>query len=559
MSRFFQSVVSPLAQTFFVKSNMTQGASSLFLGEVDLFFSQKSASRGVTVEIRTVINGYPSSEVLPFARKHLTSAQVNTSETSTTATTFRFDNPIKLLTETEYALVVIPDAADPDYILYTSVVGEEDIATGIAVNQDWGDGVLFTSTNNSAWKSQQSEDLKFTLKRYEFTSTSGHVNLIPNDVEFFQMTGVVGEFRHGEPVYAEKGPSTAATVSGSTVTIGNNTPGFVEGDYIVLRRGAEVFASRIVSLVTGQSQTTIEMEGPAFSLTSDTSTQSLTAHLAVGGIVTHYDKRTGIDLYLSESSAREGAIFEDDDVVRGFATEAYGTISSVVNKPISFIQPIVFTSNGTKTLTSLQAYDGEAFDQNLTTSDNNYLLGQQRYINSKSNDNGAESDFVIRVNMSNNGFTRATPIVDHDLSMIHAYKYEITDQPDSSSYVAKEVFLQDDMSAQGFKVLLSAYRPIGTVVDVYARFRFITNMEAKSDWILLENDSPSLYSNTFDVYDYRDFVYDLDEDAYPTEFTSFQIKIVLRHATNDELGNIDVDPTENVFPHINDYRAIALT
>jgi hypothetical protein len=438
-------------------------------------------------------------------------------------------------------------------------VGENDIATGLSVNQDWGDGVLFTSTNNSAWKSQQSEDLKFGLKRYEFTSTTGYVNLVPNDVEFFTVSGVVGEFDHGETVYAEKSLSVSATLAGSTVTIGSNTPGFVEGDHILLKRGAESFVSKIVSLVEDQSVTTIQMEGPAFSLTSATEGQSLTADLVVGGVVTQYNKRTGTELYLKESSARSGAVFEANTTVYGFTSEAYGTIESIDNKPLSFIQPIVFASNGTRTATSLQAYDGSTFDQNLTTSDNNYLLDQQRYINSKSNDGGADSDFVIRVNLENSGYTRTTPIVDHDLSMIHGYTYMITDQSTSSSYVAKEVFLQDDMSAQGFKVLLSAYRPIGTVIDVYARFRFITNMEAKSDWILLDNSSSSLFSNTFDVYDYRDFSYDLDEDTYATEFTSFQIKIVLRHATTQELGNLDVTPSENVFPHINDYRAIALT
>lgn len=559
MSRFYQSTISPLAQTFFVKRNMTQGASCLFLGEVDLYFNSKSTKSGVTLEIRSVVNGYPTSEVLPFARKRLSPEEIATSETGATATIFRFDNPVKLLVETEYALVVIPDANDPDYILYTAVVGETDLTNGQAITRDWGDGALFTSTNNSAWKPQQTEDLKFRLRRYEFTSDIGYVNLIPNDVEYFTISNTVNKFKNDEVAYIESGNSVSASLSGTSVNIGTNTPGFAEGDYILLERGSENFVSKIDSIVEAPSNTVVQMEGTAWTLTSATSGDPLTAKLAVAGIVTYYDKRTATELHLKESSARTGALFAANTTITGFTSGATATIDSIDNKEISYIQPSIFTNNGSKTATSIHSYDGTTFDQNLTTVDNNYLTGQQRYINSKSNDGGADNDFVVRVFMNNNGYTKSTPLVDHDLSILHAYSYDIDDTDESSSYVAKEVILQDDMAAAGLKVLLSAYRPIGTMIDVYARFKYITNQEQKSDWVLLENNSLNLYSNPADVYDYRDFVYDLDEDTYTTEFISFQIKIVLRHATTAELGNVDLVPTKNIFPHLNDYRAIALT
>lgn len=559
MTTFYQSLVTPLAQTFFVKRTMAQGASCLFLANMDLFFNAKSSTRGITVEIRTVVNGYPTSEILPFATKRLTASDIVTSTNGAAGTTFTFDNPIKLLVETEYAIVVIPDANDPDYILFTSVTGSEDLSTQTAITQDWGDGVLFTSTNNSAWKSQQTEDLKFTLRRYEFNSTTGYVNLIPKDVEFFTISDTVNEFIGDEIVYSESGVSESATLAGREVSFANNTPGFVNGDYIVLDRGGEVFVSKITSLVEGSPTDTVKMEGDAYTLTGATANSALTATLAVGAKASFYDKETATRLYAKESSARAGLIFAANTTVKGFISGATATIDSVDNKAISYIQPIVFTNDGDKTETNIQSFDSTAFDQNLTLQDNNYLLGTQRYINSKSNDNGDNSDFVIRVNMDNNGFTRATPIVDTELSMIHGYRYKIEDDITSSSYVSKEVVLQEDMGAVGLKVLLSAFRPIGTMVDVYARFKYLTDVETKSDWILLDNNSSTLFSNSSDVYDYRDFSYDLDEDTYSTEFISFQTKIVMRHATSQELGNASVIPNVNTFPHINDYRAIALT
>ena len=112
---------------------------------------------------------------------------------------------------------------------------------------------------------------------------------------------------------------------------------------------------------------------------------------------------------------------------------------------------------------------------------------------------------------------------------------------------------------------MSAYRPAGTFIDVYARFIYPQNIEQVSDWIKLNSDSAELYSNTSNTRDYREFEYNLDEDTYTTEYRSFQLKFVLRHGvigTGNELDTPELEsivPDLNLFPHIYDYRAIALT
>ena len=84
--------------------------------------------------------------------------------------------------DSEYTFVVIPDANSPEYLIYTSKVGETSLSQGstaksVAVTNDWGDGALFTSTNDSAWRSYQDEDLKFTINRHDFVS-EGSVELV---------------------------------------------------------------------------------------------------------------------------------------------------------------------------------------------------------------------------------------------------------------------------------------------------------------------------------------------------------------------------------------------
>ena len=59
---------SPLAQTFMVENNPEATTIGRFLTSVDVYFGAKDDTLPVTMEIRTVANGYPSNKILPFSR-----------------------------------------------------------------------------------------------------------------------------------------------------------------------------------------------------------------------------------------------------------------------------------------------------------------------------------------------------------------------------------------------------------------------------------------------------------------------------------------------------------
>jgi len=169
----------------------------------------------------------------------------------------------------------------------------------------------------------------------------------------------------------------------------------------------------------------------------------------------------------------------------------------------------------------------------------------------------------------------SSPIIDNELSMLNCYQYKITDVPTTTSnWITKEVILNEEIVADDLEVFLSAYRPAGTIVDVYARFVYPENVDTPSDWYLLSNLDPDLYSNVSNTKDYREFHYQLLKegssgnglaDISGWQYESFQLKIVLRHATTGvtgELGSPELNtivPDINIFPHVYDYRAIALT
>jgi hypothetical protein len=599
----------PLAQTFFVKQGMARGATTVFLSEIDIFFKGRGdqedgdtmadvTSNGVTIEVREVINGYPSSATIPFGRKHLDPSEVLVSQNGSVATTVEFDNPLRLNIEKEYAFVVFPDANDPNYLVFTSKVGETDLNTGVSVTQDWGDGVLFTSTNNRAWQSYQDEDVKFTARRLEFSTNTGSIDFVPKKHEFFTVSNNVRDFINDEWVYALKadteeyvagwnaysianpiadlGPQdvlqVGATLDAQTVTIPETTTDIYEGSYVLITQGTKRHISRVLNITTNATSTVLILQTPPAANLDPDSTATATIQLIVAGKVSYYNDRRPEILHLKESSVSADWRFAANDNLIGFDSAATATIQSVDDIPVSYFQPQIYQSNSSKTSTEykFKNNDGSGTYRSIPSNDATYLTNGIRYVASESNIKDSTNDidsqpFVVRVAMTNNDFRATSPIVDFDLSRLNAYQYQLTDVADTTSaYVSKKVILQEDIDAVGLKVLLAAYRPPGTMVEVFGRFTYPANAENNSDWIKLNVTSKgeTLYSNASNIRDYREFEYDLDEATYSDEFSSFQIKIVMRHATTEELaaqGLSNITPDIHLFAHVFDYRAIALT
>ncbi len=161
----------PLAQSFIIEE-----ADGSFITSVDTFFSTKSTTIPVRAEIRKMVNGYPSTKLIPFAQKYLNPGDVNTSTDGTTATTFTFDSPVYLQEGIEYCLVLYSDSTD--YNVYVARLGDKVIGGDRTVSKQPASGVLFKSANNRTWQPDQMEDLKYTLKKAVFdTTASGTLTL----------------------------------------------------------------------------------------------------------------------------------------------------------------------------------------------------------------------------------------------------------------------------------------------------------------------------------------------------------------------------------------------
>lgn len=119
----------PLAQTFTVDDN-----TGIFITKCDVFFRTKDdMDVPVNFSIRTVVNGTPTTKMVPETEVILDPSDVNVSSDGSFATTFQFKSPVYLEPEQEYAIVLLSNSAK--YEVYISRVGENDLITDSFVGQ----------------------------------------------------------------------------------------------------------------------------------------------------------------------------------------------------------------------------------------------------------------------------------------------------------------------------------------------------------------------------------------------------------------------------------------
>ena len=96
----------PLAQSFLVNAD-SLFESGIFITSGELFFKTKDDEIPVTVQIRTMRDGIPTQEVVPFGETKIKPEDINLSDDGSAVTTFKFDTPVYLQSGHEYAIVLL--------------------------------------------------------------------------------------------------------------------------------------------------------------------------------------------------------------------------------------------------------------------------------------------------------------------------------------------------------------------------------------------------------------------------------------------------------------------
>ena len=253
----------PLAQSFLVDED-----GGTFLTSVDIYFNAKDSNIPISMQIRTMENGYPTTTILPFSDTTINPADVQISETGAIATKFTFRAPVFIPQSVEHCFVLFSDSNE--YQVWISRMGELDISGDRTISEQPYAGVLFKSQNATTWTADQYEDMKFIINRARFDNSGatritlnnspldigngGKIVLSNDPVITFQpelqlvMNSTTLPFTIGARVYQK-----TTLAEGTIVGVGSSTSGVIltindiSGIWAAGSNTGGVIANRVVS------------------------------------------------------------------------------------------------------------------------------------------------------------------------------------------------------------------------------------------------------------------------------------------------------------------------
>ena len=523
----------PLAQTFFVE-DMPGG---MFITSADIFFrsiSSEENNNGITLQIREVVNGVPGTTIVPNGQVHMRRSACYTSTINVdgsveyASTNFKFKNPVHLNNNTEYCMVLVPDANDPGYEVWIGELGGTEVGTTTRITKQAHSGVLFTSANNRSWSAHQSEDLMFVLRRAKFdvnkdfilNTTNKNTDWIKVDHSTWNDTVTGGliptpKFDRGDVIH------------GFTFLISNGGSGYASAPTVSINNGGGSGATATATL-TGGVVTSVTItnfgtgytENPTISLSGGTPTTEAVISARLNRAIHKFFDR-GYSTYEFEVT---NGYFTVGDRVSNSTTDV--EIAEINDRAVSahVIQASSINPDdrGTITpqiaLTASTATSANNTYSNVTLQDT-VELSEEKTIYSYSNEHRdflgnktAKLQFTLRT-ASNN----VAPMIDLSsldmLALVNDINYptvaeEVTTGGNANSkYISRQVILAEGQDAEDFKVYLDNIIPTGTAVEVYAKLQ---NAEDDAEflneitWKKLEvDDQPFVATQGLAEYSYK--------------------------------------------------------
>ena len=506
--------LDPLAQTFLVDK-----AGGIMVTKLDVFFYTKDPEIPVKMEIRTVLNGYPTNTIVPFAEKVLNPSSVNLSADASVATTFEFDTPVFLNQGREYAIVL--KSASQEYRVFISRLGENQIGTTQRISKQPTLGSMFKSQNGSTWESSQLDDLMYTMYRAKFdTNVTG---------TFIATNADLPTKRLQNPIY---------TTTGSNVlTIEHKNHGIAEGGKV------EIVTMDSTS-VNGVPNSEIIGEHYIDNVEQDRYTITVTTAATADG-------NSGGYVAISEDKKMD--IFQPSiNVIRFPDTNVAWAAKLTTSKSLA----------GTESPYNIDS------SYRAILANENYTLSAPHCVASPVNEtlhlSGGKSFFIRGVlttvadNVSpmidltrmslvtvNNRIDnpQATTGIDSGKNRVVNFVDE-TDALDCSAlarYITKKIALKD--TSEALKIMFTGNRPDGSIIEVYYKTQ-APGDDSNFDelpWVHATPENVPL--TTEDATRFEDFEY-LDDNL--TAFKYFAVKIVMKSENSSKV------------PRVRDFRAIAL-
>jgi len=513
--------INPLSQTFLVDRN--ENPNGVYASSIDIFFSGVDATLPVTLQLRPVVNEFPSSSaILPFSEVTLNASEVTANSTapsaatSSTYTRFTFESPVYLYPD-EYAVVLT--SSSPAYSVHVANLGETvKNTTDTKVSQQPFVSAFYQPQNSSVWKANVEKQMMFKVNRCNFDTGSHSVYLSSNaeplsgntagiNYDVFKLSTSELTFSNTSIAYSFKGIDQSKTVESDA-----NRTAQIDSSW------TSFSANRNITLTT-QKKTV-----------SPLSTTGLTTYSAnnvyLRAIMTSNDSKVSpaidtsrINLITVENQVNRGSIANSDIVITNGGT--------------NYSVPILTFTGGGGT--------GATASATLTA---NVITG----ITVTAGGSGYYETPTLTITDDTSGTeSGATATVQSELNA--------TGGNAKTRYITRRVTLEDGFDAQDLKVMVNAYKPKDTDIKIYYR---VHNADDPDDfevkpYVLMtqETDSNRISANESDVHEYtfkspdNVITYTSNSVTYD-KFKTFAIKIVLGSASSA------------IIPKVKDLKAIAL-
>ena len=510
----------PVCQSFMV--DQTNG---IFVSSIEVFFATKASALPVTLQIRTMVNGYPTTTVLPFAEKTIDASDITVSTDASEATKFTFPSPVFLQNGIEYAFCVITN--NDEYTMYTSRLGQTTLDGSRLISQQPYLGSMFKSQNASTWTSEQNEDVKFKINRCKFTTnTEGTVHLV-NDIVPTKLLGL-------NPI---------TTTSGSAdITINHRNHGMhTTANNVTIAGVASGTYNGIASTNINGTYTAIKnIKLHSYQVTAQNSdTASATGDVG-GSTVT---------------------------VTRNMMFDVIKPIAGVVQPPETSISTTLRTTSGRTLESSETEFSLKTASKQIAVELNeDYYMTAPQIVASSINEtnemSGSKSLAMAIKIKSETGNDNLSPVIDTTRLSAHVIRNHLFNPTSGTTvdfvadtakrggsspakYITKPILLAN--AATALDVRITAYIHSTAEVEMFYRLSDATDARNMQEivWTPFNSDGspdtavkPTDDDQTFNEYQYS------DSDLTP--FTAFQIKLVMK-------GTNSAYP-----PRVKDLRGIAL-
>jgi len=546
-----------LIQTFYADPEIVGGASEITLTSVDLFFKLKPSqtanlsgnpNAGVAIAICEVENDQPNlQKTYAYSLSYKDFSRIYSFGDASSATTFGFNQPLRLPTNRFYGIVVMYE--DPGYVAWVNKTGDRLVNTNIpspGVNSN-KDGKLFLRNSSGVYNSLSDTDIKFNLRCAKYIAQTDKKIFVNKNYEYLTVTNQTGSFYGGEYVWQNTAPQTGTVnvKQGGKTVIGTGTTfsTLYEGGNIVIQSGSN---SQVITISEVVNNTVLSVS----ELIEFSNTTSRYFNTVVGKV--YLQDKVRNKLYLTDSTANT-IYFGAGNTVIGADSGATANIVSVDNLSIDRIRlkgSIRSPANGLveTTLTSTAKTGASTYTYSSTNKEKVKINNQQAYnitnydsyVLSRSNEikeaslfSNAdlfidkkslkiEADYLVL----GTGEVYMSPLLEGSKLDLFSIENRVSNTCDKivsgitidsevdgnglalSKHIGTKVQFSNDKFAEDVRMFMVAYRPKGTEIRCYARVYNSKDPEAFDDkaWTPLEYvQNSAKYSSADDENDFIEF------------------------------------------------------